>query len=167
MDGLSVAYILRDGLALSSGLLVLIAGALYFNPRIMLRSYPQAVQAQLPPLTASEKRQQMILALLVWGFALLWLLFSNIQLAARSDQVTVVTYFLHTYLVFAVFNLVDLLVIDYLLLLVIRPAFLFIPGTAALSQAHGFGFHFKGFLKGLAFGSVLGAVVTLLAALIL
>jgi hypothetical protein len=69
--------------------------------------------------------------------------------------------------VFAVFNLVDLLVIDYLLLLVIKPAFLFIPGTAALSQAHGFGFHFKGFLKGLAIGGVLGAVVALLAALLL
>ena len=55
----------------------------------------------------------------------------------------------------------DLLVIDYWLLLVLKPKSLFIPGSLALAQEQGFGFHFKGFLKGSVLGAVISAAIVL------
>jgi hypothetical protein len=113
-------------------------------------------------LTPSEKRQQIVLGILVWGYALGGLFYFSAQLAARSGQAAFLPLFLSTYLVFEIVNLFDLLVIDYLVLLVLKPKSLFIPGALALVQEQGFGFHFKGFLK----GSVLGVVISAVSALI-
>jgi hypothetical protein len=128
----------------------------------MLASYPKEVQAQQPPLTSSEKKQQIGLGILLWGYILVGLFFSNIQLA-RSGQTAFLPLFLNTYLVYEIVNLFDLLVIDYLVLLVLKPPSLFIPGTIDLVQDQGFVFHFQGFLK----GSVVGAVISAAVAFIL
>jgi hypothetical protein len=167
MEGLSTAYILQFGIVFSVGFALIALGALYLNPRIMLASYPKEVQARLPPLTPSEKRQQTVLGIFVWGYALVGLFYANAQFAARSGQAAFLPLFLNTYLVFEIVNLFDLLVIDYLVLLVLKPPSLFIPGTLALGQDHGFGFHFKGFLKGSVLGVVISAVIALISLVIL
>jgi hypothetical protein len=82
-------------------------------------------------------------------------------LAARTGQAAFLPLFLGTYLVFEIVNLFDLLVIDYLVLLVLKPKSLFIPGALALVQEQGYGFHFKGFLKGSVLGVVLSAAIAL------
>jgi hypothetical protein len=167
MVGLSAAYILQYGIVFSVGFALIVLGALYLNPRIMLSSYPKEVQAQLPPLSPSEKKQQTVLGTLVWGYALVGLFYANARLAAGGGPAAFVPLFLNTYLVFEVVNLFDLLVIDYLVLLVLKPPSLFIPGTLALGQDHGFGFHFKGFLKGSVLGVVISAVIALISLVVL
>jgi hypothetical protein len=167
MEGLSAAYILQYGIVFSVGFALIALGALYLNPRIMLASYPKEVQAQQAPLSPSEKRQQTVLGILVWGYALVGLFYSNFLLAGRSGQAAFLPLFLTTYLVFEIVNLFDLLVIDYLVLLVLKPPALFIPGTLALGQDHGFGFHFKGFLKGSVLGVVISAVIALISLVVL
>jgi hypothetical protein len=167
MVGLSAAYILQYGIVFSVGFALIVLGALYLNPRIMLSSYPKEVQAQLPPLSPSEKKQQTFLGILVWGYALMGLFYANARLAAGGGQAAFGPLFLNTYLVFEVVNLFDLLVIDYLVLLVLKPPSLFIPGTLALGQEHGFSFHFKGFLKGSVLGVVISAVIALISLVVL
>ena len=161
MEGLPLAYILQYGLVFSLGFAILILGGLYLNPRLMLASYPAEVQAQQPPLTPAEKRQQIVFGVLVWGYALGGLFYFTAQLAARSGEAAFLPLFLGTYLVFEIVNLFDLLVIDYWLLLVLKPKSLFIPGSLALAQEQGFGFHFKGFLKGSVLGAVISAAIVL------
>ncbi len=165
MAGLPLAYILQYGLVFSLGFAFLVLGGLYLNPRLMLASYPAEVQAQQPPLNPAEKRQQIVFGILVWGYALGGLLYFTAELAARltarSGQAAFLPLFLGTYLVFEIVNLFDLLVIDYWLLLVLKPKSLFIPGALALAQEQGFGFHLKGFLKGSALGVVLSAAIVL------
>ena len=140
---------------------MLVLGGLYLNPRLMLASYPAEVQAVQPPLTPAEKRQQLVFGILVWGYALGGLLYFNAQLTARSGLAAFLPLFLSTYLVFEIVNLFDLLVIDYWLLLVLKPKSLFIPGTLVLAQEQGFAFHLKGFLKGSVLGAVISAAIVL------
>ena len=165
MDTLPLAYILQYGLVFSLGFALLVLGGLYLNPRLMLASYPAKVRAQQPPLTPAEKRQQIVLGILVWGYALGGLFYFAAelaaQLAARTGQAAFLPLFLGTYLVFEIVNLFDLLVIDYWLLLLLKPKPLFIPGTLVLAQEQGFAFHLKGFLKGSALGAVMSAAIVL------
>ena len=162
MPGLPLAYILLYGLVFSLGFAFLVIGGLYLNPRLMLASYPAEVQAQQSPLTPAEKRQQIVFGILVWGYALGGLLYFNTELTARIGQAAFLPLFLGTYLVFEIVNLFDLLIIDYWLLLVLKPKRLFIPGALALVQEQGFGFHFKGFLKGSVLGIVISAAIALI-----
>lgn len=161
MEGLPLTYILQYGIVFSLGFGLLILGGLYLNPRLMLASYPAEVQAEQPPLTPAEKRQQIVFGILVWGYALGGLFYFAVQLAGHSGQAAFLPLFLGTYLVFEIVNLFDLLVIDYWLLLVLKPKSLFIPGALALGQEQGFGFHFKGFLKGSVLGAVISAAIAL------
>jgi hypothetical protein len=47
-----------------------------------------------------------------------------------------------------VFNLVDLVFIDWFLLMILKPSFAILPGTEGLAGYNDYGFHFRGFLKG-------------------
>jgi hypothetical protein len=60
--------------------------------------------------------------------------------------------------VLMIFNLVDLLLIDYLLLTILKPAFMHIT----FEIEHPYTFHFQGFLKGCIILSVLSAIVAAL-----
>ena len=84
--------------------------------------------------------------------------FSIIQLYASLGKVTFWQVSLHIFTIVTVWNLVDLLLIDWLLLGVIQPAFIFMPGTEGLKGYKDFGFHLRGFFKGLA-GSIVGSLL--------
>jgi hypothetical protein len=55
--------------------------------------------------------------------------------------------------------LFDLLVLDWLIMVRIRPKFIILPGTEDMDIYNDYGFHFRGFLK--------GTVLTLLASLVI
>ena len=70
---------------------------------------------------------------------------------------------------FLFFNLFDLLVIDWFVLLVLRPRFLLrlsAPGLSYEEIVGGYGYHFRGFVIGIGFvtvGGLAAAVLTWLA----
>ncbi|MCA0453834.1 MAG: hypothetical protein LCI00_07670 [Chloroflexi bacterium] len=168
MNGLLLSQIIVHGLILSVGLSVIILGGMTINPRLMVQDYPPEIKAQLPPMTASEKKQQAVMGLLFWAFALGVMGYSNVQLVARSGENAFIPLFINTYLVFEIANLFDLLVLDYLIVMVLKPTFLFVPGVENLAQYNTFAFHFKGFLKGLMmYGVVIGLVVALVSTLLI
>lgn len=47
-----------------------------------------------------------------------------------------------------VFNLFDLLVLDWLIMVRIQPKFIILPGTEGMKIYNDYSFHFRGFLKG-------------------
>jgi hypothetical protein len=57
-----------------------------------------------------------------------------------------------------VFNVFDLLILDWILFCTIRPRWLVLPGTEGMAGYGDYRFHFIGFLKGLGFVAV-GALV--------
>lgn len=63
---------------------------------------------------------------------------------------------------FSVFNLLDWLVLDWLICIKIRPGFMILPGTEGLAGYADYGFHFRGFLIGI----VISLLISLLFAAI-
>lgn len=167
MSDLSAGTILVHGIILSIGLSVILLGGMYLNPRLMQGDYPKEIQAQLPPLTNTDKRQRVIMGLVFYIFLLVVLLYSNAQLIARTGDKSFLPIFLNTYLVFEIFNIVDLFIIDYFVTMVLKPRALFIPGVEHLERYNTFRFHFRGFLIGLVVGVIVSLVVSVISLVLL
>jgi len=159
MDTLSLNHVLIDGLAFSLAVGAVIFSSFFVNVRVWLQDFPAEVQAVVPPLSAHEKRQRTVfgVAMLVIMVAGLWLSAQHLK-TDSSVAVSFVTMFGHLYLVFTIFNLFDLLVIDYLIGAVLKPKWSIVPGAEHLAHLHqSLSYHLKDFWKAL----IVGAVFTL------
>lgn len=151
---------LIDGAALSAVASAIIFASLRANPRIWLNDFPKDIRAAVPPKTADEKRQS-----LRWGIPFLVCLIgipalSTLWLERQDPSAGFATLFLHAWGVGLIFNAVDLLLIDWLVLCFITPRSLVIPGTEGMRGYKDYGHHFRGFL----IGSVASVVLALLIA---
>ena len=71
-----------------------------------------------------------------------------------------------SFLVLLVFNVFDLLVLDWLLFCTIQPRPMILAGTEGMAAYRYYRFHFVGFLKGLGFCAVGGIVIASIWAVI-
>lgn len=159
------------GVILSMLLSILVIVSLRWNPEIWVHDYPSEVQAVLPPKSALAKRQTVWVAvvmfaiifgslgLLIWrviagqgGFPGFWPIAAAIWIALQS------------------FNVIDLLIVDWLIVETWRPRFVLVRGAEALYNRRFYGFHFRGFLKGFVgitlVSLLLAGLATAIAALI-
>lgn len=136
-----------------------IFGSLYFNPELWLGDYPPDVREKYGPASEKTQRQKKWISI-PFVLVLLGILIASLaQLPGLAgNQTTFPIVFLSIYIIFMVFNLVDLLVFDWLIALTIRPKFMILPGTEGLKGYHDYGFHFRGFLKG-TLGGLLGSLM--------
>jgi hypothetical protein len=127
------------------------------NPRLMRRRYPKDVQAAVPPNTSEEKRQT-----LSWGIPF-WLFLLGFSLAAALSAKAAHQGFLEVFLsafgVIFLFNLVDWLILDWLIICTITPKFVVLPGTEGMAGYKNYGMHFRGFLIGTALSVVVGLII--------
>jgi len=128
-------------------------------PRAFLRRFPPEVQASVPPLSARERRLASIssvpLILMLVGFPA-----RAAWQAYGADQATFLTSFCAAYAVWMAFNLVDWLIVDELIIGVLRPSWLILPGAEHVPLHFDHWEHAAAFLK----GSVMGAVVAVVTA---
>jgi len=117
------------------------------NPRMMLNSYPTEIRNAVSPLTQAERRQKIFFAtpmlLVMIGYPVLvaWM-----YRPVDSEF----EYFLFViWGMMLVFNLYDLIVLDWLLFCAITPNLIVIPGTKDHPGYKNYLFHFIGFLKGI------------------
>lgn len=137
------------GLILSVLMFFLIFGRLYYNPEIWLNDYPPDIRQKYGPASEKTQRQKRCINLPLFLFILGVLVASLLPLPKLAgDSLTFTVVFLNFYSIFMVFNLVDLLVFDWLIALTLRPKFMILPGTEGFAGYHDYGFHFRGFLKG-------------------
>jgi len=133
---LSLERILINGLLMSLALGVLIFGSMIYNSRLWLQDYPVELRRQVPPNTKQEKRLQ--IALLV-PFLLIMLgipFVSGLQLKAMNGgALPFLMAYLHVFILLNIGNLFDAAVIDYLVLTVMKPRFMVLPGTEALNYS--------------------------------
>jgi hypothetical protein len=57
-------------------------------------------------------------------------------------------------------NLIDLLLLDWLLLMTFKPRFMILPGTEGMAGYNDYGFHFRKFLNGIVFTFLLSLIVS-------
>ena len=159
---LSWRAILIEGTVLSAALTLVIVGSLAYNPRIWREDAPPRARALVPPLSPSERRARNVVAALVFLTIVAVTVWSASRLVARlGPDVSYLSAFWHFAGVFMMFNLVDLVVIDWLILLVLRPRYLLqftVPGLSYEESVGNYSYHFIGFLKGLGFVTAMSAI---------
>jgi hypothetical protein len=159
--------ILADGAVLSTALGIVILGSLAYNPRLWINDAPPRARALAAPLTARERRDRTIVAVLFLLAIIGSATWSGARLVARhGGDVSFTIALVHFLGVFFLFNLFDLVVIDWLVVLQMRPGFvrrLSVPGLSYEETVGDYRYHFRAFLKGIGFivvCALLAAAVT-------
>jgi hypothetical protein len=155
-----VSHALVYGGVLSLVLSILLIALLWFNAEIMLGDYPPDIRAMHGPMSGRSKRQKPIAAILVGApaLAVVALSFSAVR-AHDGGGISFQTAFVHLFLMFQVFNVIDLLLLDFSLVAFV-PRFFVLPGTEGAAGYKSYWFHCRGFLIGI----VLILVVSLVMA---
>jgi hypothetical protein len=151
---------------LSAFLTIIILGSMAYNAEIWLNDYPPDIRAKYGPASEKTRRQKVWFTLLFFLSLVVILGFGIFQLRTQTGDITFLPTFLFTFIVFMFFNLVDLLIIDWLVLGAMRPRFVVLPGTEGMAGYSNWVFPLIGFFKGsiglLALSAVIAAVASLL-----
>ena len=119
--------IFLDGSIYSLICSVFILVSLWRVPRIWLQDFPEDIQQMIPPKTEKEKQLSLML-----GIPFLFLLFSGPLLSGlmwklnAGFNIPFLSLFLHVFLIAMFFNVVDWLILDWLIVCAITPNLWFI-----------------------------------------
>lgn len=164
---LLLQHSLYYGALLSIGLSAIILVSLRYWPMVWIHDAPAEVRAVARPLTEAERRVRWVVTVLFFGWMAVILVASLAALRALSGgSPSFIDTALSTFIIFMTFNLVDLLLLDWLLVETMRPSFLAFPGVDQPAAFGGYTYHFIGFLKGTLGGAVFSLVVAALVVLI-
>lgn len=114
------------GLMTSFALASLILISLYINPRIWIRHLPIEIQRKIPEKSKMEKRQSLVVLIL---FLTVLIVLPSIAVVNYGNQMTLVKAFIITYNINFLFNITDLLLIDWLIICTITPSFIKFNGV--------------------------------------
>lgn len=139
--------------------IVLLVG-MAINPRFYLQDYPEPIQKMVPPKTEKEKKQGIWVGLAFMLVLLGGNLLSTWLVKQAEPNATYWQLAMHAFGISFFFNLVDLVILDWLLFCTVQPAFMIIPGTES-AQAYKAGYkdymyHFRAALTGAAISLVSG-----------
>jgi hypothetical protein len=155
-----VSHAFAYGVLLSGVLFTLILGLTKINPEIMLNDYPPDVQAKYGPMSERSKRQRVPVAIFFIAVLLGLLVLSFRGVGANTGgDILFLEAVLHLLVMFSVFNLLDWLVLDWLIVVTICPGFMILPGTEGLAGYKDYGFHFRGFVIGMGITVVTSVLV--------
>lgn len=132
--------------------------SLLVNPRMWIQDLPEELQSRIPPKSDAEKRQTIYVLL-----PFMALMFAGPALAVIDpfgilpDRLDFWRSLLLAYGVGFIFNLVDLLFIDWLLVCTVTPKFLLIPGIEA-HELKDYAKHGKDFVKGMVVIAIPGII---------
>ena len=157
---LNLGKIVLDGAILSTVASLILIASLYFNPRLFLQDYPKDIQSKVPPKTEKEKRQSLIVGIPFLIVLVAVPFISTLALKRQcAEDVSFVHLFLNAFGVAFIFNLVDLLLLDWLMFCIITPKFVVIPGTAGMGGYKDYFYHFKASIIGTILSVVVGLVI--------
>lgn len=148
------------GAVLSLLLVALMLGSLAVAPDIWVHDYPADIREKYGPKSTRAKRFTPYFSLLFFAIMLGVLAFSLVRLRmVVEDPLNFLAAFLTAFLVLFTFNLIDLLIIDWLIFVTVQPAVIILPGTQGMAGYKDYRFHFIGFLKGILFSAVFALVI--------
>ncbi|MCC7451053.1 MAG: hypothetical protein IT324_26800 [Anaerolineae bacterium] len=154
LDSSALQHILLNGAVLSLVLGVIIMGSLMYNARLWLQDYPKPIRDKVPPLSAVEKRERVILGVVFMGVLLGGVFLTALQLRANQGLPFGAAY-LYIFLMLALFNLFDAVVLDLIVITWLKPRFVILPGAEGMEYLfHDYRKHLTDFLKGMVFCAV-------------
>lgn len=160
---MSLTRAVIDGALLSTAASVLIFASLRANPRIWLNDFPPDLRAAVPPKTPTEHRQSLVWGVPFMALLLGWPIVSTVLVASSGASAAFPSLWLHAFVVVLVFNLVDLLLVDWLVLCTFTPRAFVLPGTEGMPGYQDYSHHFRGFLIGMVVSAVLATIAATVA----
>jgi hypothetical protein len=129
------------------------------NPEMMLNDYPPDIKARYGPMSEEIKRKRkpfiLLFFVIVFGIPLLSIYQLDRMMAGIPGFLEI---FINIFVLFMFFNIVDLLILDWLIFCTITPKFIVLAGTEGMAGYKDYGLHFRGFL--------IGCVISFVSALI-
>jgi len=158
----AVSPLLLHALAWGLVLSVYMTAAIFALARIdvgmWVNDYPPDIRERYGPIRPESKRRGLVLGIPAMVIGLAIAVIGTLR-AGGGEVLGFGELFLHMFVVMTVFNLVDLVVLDWLIFVRLRPRFLVLPGTEDCVGYDDDAFHFVAFLKGTALITVLSAIV--------
>lgn len=148
--------ILVYGLLNALLLTLLILASFFVQPRIWMQDLPKEVQITIPPKTKREKEQSYVVMVL---FLFILSAIPIIAMKAYSGRITLLEAWLITFGIYLIFNLTDLLIIDWLIVCTITPDFMKIKGVDDQVYKN-YSKHLKDFFKGILPLAILAGIVS-------
>jgi hypothetical protein len=133
------------------------------NAEMILNDYPPDVRAKYGPMSQQTRKQANRASLLLVAILGLIVTFALSQLRSLVGELPLLETFVVTTLIFQMWNLIDFLLLDWLLLMTLRPRFMILPGTEGMAGYNDIGFHVRKFLNGIVFTLILSLIVTVIA----
>jgi hypothetical protein len=152
-----LAVTLPHALILSSLLSLIVVLSLRANAEMWLGDYPEDIQEAFGPMSEATRRQRSRVALIFFATIFASVIISVVQLFNRYPA-SPVAVFMHVSLMMAIFNTIDLLVLDWLFFVKYQPDYIILPGTRGLAGYRSYVFHFRGWLVGNIFSLAFGLV---------
>jgi hypothetical protein len=150
------------GLLLSAVLVVIMLVSVRIAPDIWVGDYPPDIRERYGPMSPRAARLRPFIAVPFFVAFFVVPVLGLARLESLVGSVGFLEAFWFAFSALLVFNLVDLLVLDWLIFCTLRPRVVVLPGTQGMAGYRNYRFHFVGFLKGLgfcAFGGLLIAVL--------
>lgn len=146
-------------LSVSLTILMVVSGAIALD--MWVGDYPPDVRQKYGPMSPRAARLRPFVAALLFLIVLVVPILGLFVLEAQVGPVPFFPAFVFCAVTLLVFNVYDLLILDWLFFCTIQPRAMVLPGTEGMAGYRDYRFHFIGFLKGLGFTLVGGLVVAI------
>lgn len=162
---LSLRQLWQQAAVMNLSMSAIILGSLYQNAEIWLQDYPQPIQERYGPKSAEAERLTKL-----WAIPFFVVLFGGVFVAnrrlrrANGGTLSPTAAFANAYLLFLSFWLFDLTIIDWLIMVGMKPSFVILPGTEEMADYEDAMFHLRESWPFLFFMAVPSAIIALLTA---
>ena len=147
-------------LSLILTILVVVSGSIALD--MFVGDYPPDVKQRYGPMSPRAARLRPYVAALLFTAVLVIPMLGLFALQADLEYVSFLPAVVFSVISLLVFNLFDLIILDWLFFCTIQPRAMVLPGTEGMAGYRDYRFHFIGFLKGLGFSAVGGLLIAVL-----
>ena len=165
---MNLEIVLVQGLLWSCLWIMAVAISVRVFPFTIEHDYPEDVRelANIAKPSPEHKRKGIVFAIISFSILfglLVWFVVSHY----KGQEPSFIRIFSHTWLVCMIWNMVDLVVVDWLFICLMSVKYFVLPGTEHYEGNRNFLFHFKGFVKGAVTMSVVAFIFTIISYYIL
>jgi len=154
------AFICGLGLSLILTTIMIISGLV--APDMWISKYPPDIRQRYGSMSPRAALFRPYIAVAFFTAVLVIPIIGLFTLRAEANYIPFIPALVYSITALIVFNIFDLIILDWLLFCTIQPRLMVLPGTEGMPGYRDYRFHFMGFLKGLGFCAVGGLLIAVL-----